>query len=83
MEYIPVKSFHKILFLLHFLDAQLQDTGGTGPPKWEPRARIGVYLGNSPLYAGSVPLVWHPTTGRVIPQYHVVFDDDFSTVPYM
>ena len=28
-------------------------------------------------------LVWNPTTGRVIPQYHVVFDDDFTTVPYM
>ena len=28
-------------------------------------------------------LVWNPTTGRVSPQYHVVFDDDFSTVPYM
>ena len=28
-------------------------------------------------------LVWNPTTGRVIPQYHVVLDDDFTTVPYM
>ena len=28
-------------------------------------------------------LVWNPTTGRVSPQYHVVFDDDFTTVPYM
>ena len=28
-------------------------------------------------------LLWNPTTGRVITQYHVVFKDDFSTVPYM
>ena len=28
-------------------------------------------------------LVWNPTTGRVSSQYYVVFEDDFSTVPYM
>ena len=28
-------------------------------------------------------LVWNPITGRVSPQYHVVFDEDFTTVPYM
>ena len=28
-------------------------------------------------------LVWNPTTIRVSPQYHVVFDDDFTNVPYM
>ena len=61
----------------------MQSAGGAGPPKWEPRSRIGVYLGHSPFHAGSVALVFNPTTGRVSPQYHVVFDDDFTTVPYM
>ncbi len=28
-------------------------------------------------------LVFNPRTGWVSPQYHVVFDDTFSTVPYM
>ena len=28
-------------------------------------------------------LVWNPTTIRVSPQYHVVFDDNFTTVSYM
>ena len=65
------------------LDAPLQSAGGTVPPKWEPRSCIGVYLGHLPFHAGSVALVWNSTTGRVSPQYHVVFDDDFSTVPYM
>ena len=65
------------------LDARLQNARGAGPPKWEPRSRIGVYLGHSPFHASSVALVWNSTTGRVSPQYHVVFDDDFSTVPYM
>ena len=53
-------------------------------PAWNGEcSRIGVYLGHSPFHAGSVALVWNSTTGRVSPQYHVVFDDDFSTVPYM
>ena len=33
------------------------------------------------MHAGSVALVLNPKTGLVSPQYHVVFDDDFSTVP--
>ena len=65
------------------LYARLQNSLGAGPPKWEPRSRIGLYLGHLPFHAGSVALVWNPTTGRVSPQYHVVFYDDFSTVPYM
>ena len=27
--------------------------------------------------------MWNTTTGRVSPKYHVVFDDYFTTVPYM
>lgn len=52
-------------------------------PKWDPRARVGVYLGHSPCHAGSVALVLNPKTLHVSPQYHVVFDDEFSTVPFM
>ena len=83
LEGIPVKSFHTLFCPIYALDAYLQSAGGAGPPKWEPRSRIGLYLGHSPLHAGSVALVWNPTTGRVSPQYQVVFNDDFSTVPYM
>ncbi|KAL7532041.1 hypothetical protein ACHAXR_004390 [Thalassiosira sp. AJA248-18] len=83
VEDIPVKSYHTLFCPVYVLDARLQNAGGAGPPKWEPRSRIGVYLGHSPFHAGSVALVWNPTTGRVSPQFHVVFDDDFSTVPYM
>ena len=83
LEDIPVKKFHTLFCPIYVLDSRLQSAGGAGPPKWEPRSRIGVYLGHSPFHAGSVALVLNPTTGRVSPQYHVVFDDDFSTVPYM
>ncbi len=34
-------------------------------------------------HAKSVALVYKPSSGHVSPQYHVDFDDDFTTVPYM
>ena len=80
---VPVKTYHTLFCPVYVLDSRLQSAGGPGPPKWEPRSRIGVYLGHSPFHAGSVALVFNPSTGRVSPQYHVVFDDEFSTVPYM
>ena len=40
-------------------------------------------MGHSPFHSGNVSLVWNHTTGRVSPQYHVVFNDDFTTVPYI
>ena len=52
-------------------------------PKWDPKARLGIYLGQSPAHAGSVALVLNPRTLHVSPQFHCVFDDDFSTVPYL
>jgi len=67
IEDIPVKSFHTLFCPIYVLDARLQNAGGAGPPKWEPRSRIGIYLGHSPFHAGSVALVWNPTTGRVSP----------------
>ena len=82
-EKIPVKSFHTLFCPVYVLDSRLQSAGGPGPPKWEPRSRIGVYLGHSPFHAGSVALIFNPSTGRVSPQYHVVFDNEFSTIEYM
>ena len=52
-------------------------------PKWEPLSRSGIYIGHSPFHAGSVALVLNPETGHVSPQFHVVFDDEFSTVPFI
>ena len=51
--------------------------------KWEPRSRLGFYLGHSPYHTGSVALVLNPRTLHVSPQFHVVFDDYFTTVPYL
>ena len=62
----------------------LEDKAANGViPKWDPRSRVGIYLGHSPCRAGSVALVLNPKTLHVSPQYHVVFDDQFTTVPFM
>ena len=44
---------------------------------------MGIYVGHSPAHSGSVELVLNPKTGLVSPQYHVVYDDQFSTVHHM
>jgi hypothetical protein len=60
------------------LDPRLQDAKSI--PKWSMRSRRGIYLGVSPFHSSTVHLVLNPTTGAITPQYHVVFDDTFSTV---
>ena len=49
-------------------------------PKWSPHSRRGVYLGVSSAHSSNVPLVLSLKTGSISAQYHVVFDDCFSTV---
>ena len=39
-----------------------------------------MYLVHSPEHSSDVALVLNLTTGLVLPQYHVVFDDTFSTL---
>ena len=41
------------------------------------------YIGHSTMHAGSVALIINPVTGHVSPQYHVVYDETFSTVSHM
>ena len=65
-----------------FLEAPLQG-GPVGLPKWEPRARTGVYLVQSTFHAGSVDVILNTIAGHVSPQYHVIFDGTLSTVEHM
>ena len=62
----------------YILDPTLQD--GQKLPKWKPRSRVGQYMGKSPLHASTVALVRNLQTGRISPQFHVIFDDNFETV---
>ena len=63
---------------VYVLDESLQ----TGKPfnKWKQRARVGIYLGQSPIHNRNVALVLNCNTGHVSPQFHVKFDSSFQTV---
>jgi hypothetical protein len=72
-----LKDFHTFGCPVFVLEARLQ--AGHKIPKWEPRSRMAIYLGRSPHHATNVPLVMNIATGLVSPQFHVVYDDHFST----
>jgi hypothetical protein len=44
---------------------------------------MGIYVGRLPSHASNVSLILNQHTGHVLPQFHVVYDDDFTTVPYL
>jgi hypothetical protein len=81
-DFIDPSMYHSFGSPCFVLDSRLQ-SGVGGAPKWEPRSCLGIYVGHSPCHAGSVALVLNPRTGHVSPQFHVVFDDHFTTVPFM
>ena len=64
---------------VYVLDPVLQ--AGKKLPRWQPRSRRGMFVGFSPAHSSDVPLILNLRTGHISPQYHVVFDNDFSTVP--
>ena len=62
----------------YVLDPRLQD--GKKIPKWEPRSRKGQFLGFSSAHASTVGLVRNTRTGYISPQFHMVYDESFTTV---
>ena len=63
---------------VYVLDNQLQQQKPFS--KWKERARIGIYLGQSPQHNRNVALVLSRETGLVSPQFHVLCDNHFTTV---
>jgi hypothetical protein len=63
---------------VYVLDPTLQ--AGKKLPKWQPRSRRGLFVGLSDSHSSDVPLILNLSTGSISPQFHVVFDDSFSTV---
>ena len=63
---------------VYVLDPTLQQ--GKKLPKWQPRSRQGIFLGFSRQHSSDVPLILNKTTGHISPQFHVVFDDNFTSV---
>ena len=62
----------------YVLDPKLQ--GGNKLPKWQPRSRRGIFVGLSRMHSSSVGQILNLRTGTISPQFHVVYDDWFSTV---
>ena len=79
---LQVNHYHTFGCPVYILDSRMQ-TNPKGVLKWEPRSILGIYVGHSPAHIGSIGLVLNPKTGLVSPQYHVIYDDQFSTVSYM
>lgn len=63
----------------YVLEPKLQKSG-IKIPKWAPRSRRGVFMGFSPRHSTLVTLILNLRTHSITPQYHVVFDDSFSSV---
>ena len=78
VDIIDTHNDHTLGCPSYVLNASLQN--GNSIPKWDSRVRIGVFLGKSPHHAASVGLILNLKTGHVSPKFHVVYDDDFTTV---
>ena len=63
---------------VYVLNASLQ--AGKKIPRQEPRCKRGVFCGLSIVHSSEVPQVLNLTTGSIIVQFHVVFNDLFSMV---
>ncbi len=58
-DFINRSTHHTIGSPCFELDSCLQ-SGIGGAPKWEPRSRLGIYVGHSASHVGSVALVLNP-----------------------
>ena len=77
----PIKHIHNLhvwgcpVYVLH---KSLQD--GNKLSRWRARSKRCVYMGMSPFHKEDVALVLNPESGAITAQFHVVFDDTFSTI---
>jgi hypothetical protein len=72
------RHHHTFGFPMYVLDSTLQ--AGQKIDKWESRARMAVYIGNSMNHAANVGLARSLTTGLVSPAFPAKYDDGFATV---
>ena len=63
---------------VYVLEPTLQD--GKKLPQWQPRSKLGQFLGQSKVHASSVGLIKNLQTGKISSQFHVVYDDHFTTL---
>ena len=78
----PQNKFHDLHVWgcpVYVLDKRTAD--GMKIPKWAPRSSRYIYMGVSEKHSSAVPLVLNPETGVISPQFHVVVDEWFATIP--
>ena len=71
-------AFHTFGWPVYQLTTELQNSKKI--PKWDPRCKLGLYLGNSSCHSRSVSNVINLQTGRVSPQFYVQHDEFFETI---
>ena len=83
--FTKTKSDHRELLRAHVwgcpvfvLDPKLQD--GKKLPKFNRRARMGQFVGFSDEHSSLVAKVRNLSTNFISPQFHVIFDDKFTTI---
>jgi Zinc knuckle len=77
----PSKRFfdlHPLFCPAYALDKSIAD--GHKLPRWNPRSERYIFVGFSDKRTSTVPLLLNPRTGAIVTNYHVVFDDWFTTV---
>ena len=60
---VGINHLHTWGFPVYVIESRLQDGNGK-LPKWDPRARAEIYMGNSTVHDNSVALVLNPKTHR-------------------
>ena len=48
--------------------------------RWKPHSCQGKFVSFSPCHSLLVPLILNPQTGKISPQFHVMFDNWFTSV---
>ena len=76
---INIRHYHTFGCPVYVINARLQGAGFI--QKWDKQARVGAFVRRSPIHAGNVSPILNLSMGHSSPQFHVVFDETFSTVP--
>ena len=79
VSYEHLRRLHVFGCRVFVLDPKLQD--GNRIPKWKARSRRGQYVGIATDHSTTVGCILNINSGKMSPQYHVVYDDTFSSVP--
>ena len=75
-EEIEIIEYHSFGCLVLMLDEKTQ-RGLGGTPTYDHTSRTVTNLRRSPTHASSVEQFLNLSTGYVIPQHHLFFDDEF------